>query len=124
MKKQLLSAAVSAALLVMAHSAHATNGDQMLGVTATQWGMGGAVVAAPQDAGTILTNPAGIAELGIKEVRFDMGVGRQLGLYGHDVEILADWDETMGHAHCIVRHPNGVFEGGADPRSDGSVAAF
>ena len=58
------------------------------------------------------------------ESRFDMAVGRQLGLYGHDVEILNDWDETMGHAHCIVRHPNGVFEGGADPRSDGSVAAF
>ncbi len=55
--------------------AHATNGDQMIGVTATQWGMGGAVVAAPQDAGTILTNPAGIAELGMKEVRVDMGFG-------------------------------------------------
>ncbi len=55
--------------------AHATNGDQMIGVSATQWGMGGAVVAAPQDAGTILTNPAGIAELGIKEVRVDMGFG-------------------------------------------------
>jgi gamma-glutamyltranspeptidase/glutathione hydrolase len=58
------------------------------------------------------------------ESRFDMGVGRQLGLLGHDVEILNDWDETMGHAHCIVRHPSGMFEGGADPRSDGSVAAF
>lgn len=55
--------------------AHATNGDQMIGVTATQWGMGGAVVAAPQDAGTILTNPAGIAELGMKEMRVDMGFG-------------------------------------------------
>ena len=55
--------------------AHATNGDQMIGVTATQWGMGGAVVAAPQDAGTILTNPAGVAELGIKEMRVDMGFG-------------------------------------------------
>ena len=75
MKKQLLSAAVSAALVVMAHSAHATNGDQMLGVTATQWGMGGAIVAAPQDASTILYNPAGLATLGIKDVRFDMGVG-------------------------------------------------
>lgn len=58
------------------------------------------------------------------ESRFDMAVGKQLGLYGHDVEILSDWDESMGHAHAIVRHPNGVFEGGADPRSDGSVAAY
>jgi gamma-glutamyltranspeptidase/glutathione hydrolase len=30
----------------------------------------------------------------------------------------------MGHAQAIVRYPNGVLEGGADPRSDGSVAAF
>ncbi len=75
MKTKIIVGAVSAALFALAHNAHATNGDQMLGVTATQWGMGGAVVAAPQDAGTILTNPAGLAELGIKEVRFDMGVG-------------------------------------------------
>jgi gamma-glutamyltranspeptidase/glutathione hydrolase len=30
----------------------------------------------------------------------------------------------MGHAGSIVRHANGVLEGGADPRSDGGVAAF
>lgn len=54
---------------------HATNGDQMLGVTATQWGMAGAVVAAPQDAGTILTNPAGLATLEMNEFRADMGFG-------------------------------------------------
>lgn len=70
-----LFAAVSAALAGFAASAHATNGDQMLGVTATQWGMGGAIVAAPQDAATLLYNPAGLATLGIKDVRFDMGVG-------------------------------------------------
>lgn len=58
------------------------------------------------------------------ESRFDMHVGKTLAQYGHDVEILADWDETMGHAHCAVRYPNGMFEGGADPRSDGVVAAF
>jgi len=75
MKKKIISAAVSGVLFALAHSAHATNGDQMLGVTATQWGMGGAIVAAPQDAATIMYNPAGLAELGIKEVRFDMGVG-------------------------------------------------
>jgi long-chain fatty acid transport protein len=56
-------------------AANATNGDQVLGITATQWGMGGAVVAAPQDTGTVLTNPAGIAELGIEEVRFDLSPG-------------------------------------------------
>lgn len=55
--------------------AHATNGDQLLGVTAIQWGMGGAVVAAPQDAATIFVNPAGLAELGMEEVRFDLSPG-------------------------------------------------
>lgn len=53
----------------------ATNGDQMLGVTATQWGMAGATTAAPQDAGTVLTNPAGLATLDMKEFRSDMGFG-------------------------------------------------
>jgi len=75
MRKQLVAAAVAATLIALTHNAHATNGDQMIGVTATQWGMAGAVVAAPQDAGTIMSNPAGLAELGMKEVRFDMGFG-------------------------------------------------
>jgi long-chain fatty acid transport protein len=71
----LVKAAVLAALGSSLSMAHATNGDQMLGVTATQWGMAGAVVAAPQDAGTILTNPAGLSTLGIEEFRVDMGFG-------------------------------------------------
>lgn len=75
MKTKIIASAVSAALFTLAQGAHATNGDQMLGVTATQWGMAGAIVAAPQDAATIMYNPAGLATLGIKDVRFDMGVG-------------------------------------------------
>lgn len=74
-RTQTLARSMAVALGALAGPALATNGDQMIGVTATQWGMGGAVVAAPQDAGTILTNPAGIAELGMKEVRVDMGFG-------------------------------------------------
>jgi len=73
--KQILAAAVGATLLGLGCSAHATNGDQMLGVTATQWGMAGAVTAAPQDAATMMYNPAGAAELDIEDVRFDMGFG-------------------------------------------------
>ena len=30
----------------------------------------------------------------------------------------------MGHAGALVRHPHGVIEGAADPRSGGGVAAF
>ena len=58
------------------------------------------------------------------EARFPPEVIEQLRHYGHEVEILQDWDETMGHAGAIVRHASGVLEGGADPRSDGAVAAF
>ena len=58
------------------------------------------------------------------EARFPAEVVEQLKRYGHDVEVLQAWDETMGHAGAIVRHANGVLEGGADPRSDGGVAAY
>ncbi len=58
------------------------------------------------------------------EARFPPEVVQALRRYGHEVEVLQAWDETMGHAGAIVRHANGVLEGGADPRSDGAVAAF
>ena len=75
MNNQLVRVAVATALLSTASSTFATNGDQMLGVTATQWGMAGAVVAAPQDSGTVLTNPAGLSLLDMEDVRVDMGFG-------------------------------------------------
>jgi gamma-glutamyltranspeptidase/glutathione hydrolase len=43
---------------------------------------------------------------------------------GHDVETVAAFDEMMGHAGAVVRHPDGRLEGATDPRSDGGVAAF
>ncbi|KDE37315.1 gamma-glutamyltransferase [Kosakonia radicincitans UMEnt01/12] len=43
---------------------------------------------------------------------------------GHDVDVLADFTEAMGHAGAIVRHPDGLFEGAFDPRSNGSAAGF
>ena len=58
------------------------------------------------------------------ESRFPAEVIARLKAMGHDTEVLGEYDETVGHAGTIVRHPNGVLEGGADPRSDGSVAAF
>lgn len=58
------------------------------------------------------------------EARFPGGTVMALGRLGHEIEVLAEYDETMGHAGAIVRHPNGVLEGGADPRSDGCVAAY
>lgn len=72
---QKIRAAVALALGAAAPFAAATNGDHMLGLSAIQNGMAGAVVAAPQEATTVLVNPAGMAELNIKEVRFDLGIG-------------------------------------------------
>lgn len=43
---------------------------------------------------------------------------------GHEVELMAPFTATMGHAGAIVRHPDGVLEGATDPRSDGMVAAW
>ncbi len=58
------------------------------------------------------------------ESRFPADVIEALRARGHDVEVLGAFDETMGHAGAIIRKPDGTFEGGADPRSDGSVAAY
>jgi len=58
------------------------------------------------------------------EARFAPEVVEELRRRGHDVEVLAPYDETMGHAGAVIQHPNGVFEGGADPRSDGAVAGW
>jgi len=58
------------------------------------------------------------------ESRFSTGVVADLARRGHEMEVLAEYDETMGHAGAIVRRPDGVLEGGADPRSDGAVAAY
>ena len=58
------------------------------------------------------------------ESRFSTGVVSDLARRGHVMEVLGEYDETMGHAGAIVRHANGVLEGGADPRGDGAVAAY
>ncbi|MEJ2061066.1 MAG: gamma-glutamyltransferase, partial [Gammaproteobacteria bacterium] len=58
------------------------------------------------------------------ESRFDPAVVQGLRHLGHEVEVVGDYDEMMGHAGAIVRNTAGVLEGGADPRSDGVVAAF
>jgi gamma-glutamyltranspeptidase/glutathione hydrolase len=43
---------------------------------------------------------------------------------GHEVELLHDFDESVGHAGLIARFPNGMLEGAADPRSDGVAAGY
>lgn len=58
------------------------------------------------------------------ESRFDPAVVAQLRAMGHEVETIGAWDEGVGHAGMLRRHPNGVLEGGYDPRSNGAVASY
>lgn len=69
------TAAICTSLLASG-AAFANNGDQMVGYSAIANAVGGAVVAAPLDVTTSLTNPAGLAflQLGERATRFDMTV--------------------------------------------------
>ena len=58
------------------------------------------------------------------EDRFDPSVIASLQAAGHDIEMMAPFTSTRGHAGALVRHADGTLEGAADPRSDGSVAAW
>lgn len=58
------------------------------------------------------------------EARFPREVVEELRRRGHEVEVLGDYDEAMGHAGAIVRAPDGTLEGGTDPRSDGGVSGY
>ena len=58
------------------------------------------------------------------ESRFSDETVTALAAMGHEVDVLGAWDETMGHAGAIIRHPNGLLEGGSDPRSDGAAAGW
>ena len=58
------------------------------------------------------------------ESRFSSDVVNSLRDLGHEVEILNDFDARVGHAGGIARFQTGLLEGGFDPRSDGTVAAY
>ncbi|HEU4659145.1 MAG TPA: gamma-glutamyltransferase [Pseudolabrys sp.] len=57
------------------------------------------------------------------ESRFDGTLIDRLMSAGHDVDVLSEaYSDTMGHAGAVVLHPNGMLEGGHDPRADGGAA--
>ncbi|MCW0321219.1 gamma-glutamyltransferase family protein [Pantoea dispersa] len=58
------------------------------------------------------------------EARIAPETVQQLRALGHEVELLAEYSEVVGHAGAIVRHNNGMLEGAFDPRSNGSAAGF
>lgn len=58
------------------------------------------------------------------EDRFDAELYEAMRAAGHQVELLAPFTSTMGHAGALVRSASGMIEGACDPRSDGAVAAW
>lgn len=58
------------------------------------------------------------------ESRVDPAVVSALVAAGHEVETVGAYEEMMGHAGAIVLSPSGLFEGAADPRSDGAAMGF
>jgi gamma-glutamyltranspeptidase/glutathione hydrolase len=58
------------------------------------------------------------------ESRFAGAAVDELRRRGHELELAGEFDEMMGHAGALVRHADGVLEGGADPRGDGCVAGY
>jgi gamma-glutamyltranspeptidase len=58
------------------------------------------------------------------EARFAPEVIEELRRRGHEVEVLGEFDERMGHAGALVRGADGALMGAADPRGDGCVAGY
>ena len=58
------------------------------------------------------------------ESRFSPEIINGLKALGHEVDVVGEFDEMVGHAGAIVRDASGIFEGGFDPRSNGTVAGF
>ena len=57
------------------------------------------------------------------EGRMAPAATQRLQQAGFRVENLKDVDEDTGHAHMIVRRPDGTFQVGSDPRADGGALA-
>ena len=57
------------------------------------------------------------------EARFGDEVSESLGERGHDVHVIEDWSDLMGHAQIIRVDPDGL-SGGSDPRADGAALGF
>jgi oxamate amidohydrolase len=53
------------------------------------------------------------------ESRFPAELVDQLRAAGHAVQMLGEYEDTMGHAGAVSLHADGLMEGATDPRSDG-----
>ncbi|MFJ1311439.1 gamma-glutamyltransferase [Agrobacterium sp. P15N1-A] len=60
----------------------------------------------------------------LMEEGFELATREALERKGHKIGLLTRWEEIMGHAQAIAITTDKVMVGGADPRSDGQVAAL
>jgi gamma-glutamyltranspeptidase/glutathione hydrolase len=58
------------------------------------------------------------------EDRLPKATQEELERRGHVLEPLGEWSHAVGAGAIVLRHANGVLEGGADPRRDGLAYAF
>ncbi|XP_072939491.1 oxamate amidohydrolase proenzyme-like isoform X2 [Epargyreus clarus] len=58
------------------------------------------------------------------EKRFSEDTLKYLKERGHNIIMLSEYSELVGHAGALVRHTNGMLEGAFDPRSNGSAAGY
>ncbi|MEC5386629.1 gamma-glutamyltransferase [Uliginosibacterium sp. H3] len=57
------------------------------------------------------------------ESRFAPALVDALCAAGHDIQMLGEFEDTMGHAGAVSFHRDGLIEGASDPRADGFCAA-
>lgn len=57
------------------------------------------------------------------ESRVNGGVIDRLRAAGHEVQLVGEFEDMMGHAGAVQVYPDGVIEGATDPRADGACAA-
>ena len=58
------------------------------------------------------------------ESRFAPEIIEALRALGHEVEVVGDHDDMMGHAGMVSIAANGVISGATDPRADGACGSF
>jgi len=59
------------------------------------------------------------------ENRIGEGIRQELSALGHELEVLEDFTDTMGHAGAIfIDDKTNVKYGGADPRGDGLAIGY
>lgn len=59
------------------------------------------------------------------EAALAAGTAEALGAMDHDVRVVPDWSDALGHAQAIqIDRDQGVYWAAADPRSDGAAAGW